>query len=411
MKKLVALKILLTAVVLSFSGCDDDDSKPKELLPNLDGLYVYGSNTIAATSVEPAARMDRAILDHGKAPNVENQEGVYGKFLYIGANSTIRFAHVSDEVGTVYGAADGGTVENGLDVGNVPIDDMVIHGELLADGPQIEIAEEGLYYAFVNINTGFFVLSRVEPNMIGDATPGQWASGTEIPVKSLSKDSAVYELTELTLLGASGYRYRFNEGWHFYQEDNVTTTLSSLGVLSYGDSWPLPANDIGFYLDNAPHQQTGIYTVKLKYDAATEEWSEKKTKTGNVLVNYSSHNMAIIGDATTGGSFHGDGTGGYQAHNPVKAGNIYTWTWNDVQLIQDKEFIFLEDATWGGLQIDFAGAAVGGDAVTSNKIIDATTAPVNGPYHNFYVITGGTYDVTLIINAETEGRTVTITGN
>jgi hypothetical protein len=413
MKRLLLRFLLLTAAtsLLFITSCDDDEAAPQELLPKLDGLYIYGSNTIAATSTEPAARMDRAILDHGKAPNVEDQEGVYGKFLYIGANSTIKFVHVVDEVGTVLGAQDGGTVSNGLDVGNVPIDDMVIHGTLEADADEIAVAEEGLYYAFVNINTGFFLISRVEPDMIGDATPGQWATGTDLPLKSVSKDSAVFEITGLTLHGESGYRYRLNEGWHFYQEENVLTTLSSLGVLSYGESWPLPANDIGFFLDNAPHQQNGVYTVKLKYDAATEQWSEKKTRTGNILIDYSSHNMAIIGDATADGSFNGDGTGGYQAHNPVKAGNVYTWTWNDVALIQDKEFIFLEDATWGGLQIDFAGASVGGDAVTSSKIIDATTAPVNGPYHNFHVMTGGTYDITLVINAETDARTITITTN
>lgn len=409
--RLIFSCLLAAAIPLFIASCSDDNDEPKELLPKLEGYYVFGTNTVAESAVEPNARMKRAILDPSKAPNVENQEGVYGKFMYIGANSTIKFAEVIGEVGTVYGAEGGGEVDNGLDVGNVPIDDNVIHGTLIANGDPIKITDEGLYYVFVNANTDFFVIVRVKPNMIGDATPGQWATGTNLPQTKLSKDSAVFEVTGLTLKGATGYRYRFNNGWHFYQEENVTTTLSSLGVLSYGDSWPLPTNDIGFFLDNAPHQTTGIFTVKLKYVAATDEWEEKKTKTGNVLVDYSTYSMSIIGDATEGGSFNGDGTGGYGAKTPSKAGNVYTWTWNDVPMIQDKEFIFLQNATWGGLQIDFTGAAVSGDAVTGSKIIDATTAPVNGPYHNFHVITAGTYDVTLVINAETEGRTITITNN
>lgn len=413
MKKLFILQLLLLllATPLIFSSCDSDEEAPKELLPKLDGFYIYGTNTIASSAVEPAARMARAILDHGKAPNVTDAEGVYGKFLFIGANSKIKFAEVKNEVGVVYGAPDGGTVSNGLDVGNVPIDDNVIHGTLTADAPEVNVSEAGLYYAFVNVNTGLFVLIHIEPNMIGDATPGQWATGTNIPQKSSTVDSTVFELTNLTLKGESGYRYRINNGWHAYQEENVLTTLSSLGVLSYGDSWPLLVNDIGFFLDNAPHQQTGIFTVKLKYVAATDEWIEKKTRTGNVLTDYSNHNIAIIGDATANGSFNGDGTGGFGAHKPVKAGNVYTWTWNDVPMIDEKEFIFLQDATWGKLQIDYLGAAVSGSAITGTKIIDATAAPVSGPHHNFHVLEGGTYDVTLVINAATDARTITISTN
>lgn len=154
--------LLLVAAPLFFSSCDDETEAPKELLPKLDGFYIYGTNTIASSAVEPAARMALAVLDHGKAPNVENQAGVYGKFLFIGANSKIKFAEVKNEVGIVYGAENGGTTSNGLDVGNVPIDDNVIHGTLLVDGPEIDVAEAGLYYAFANVNTGFFVLVHVD---------------------------------------------------------------------------------------------------------------------------------------------------------------------------------------------------------------------------------------------------------
>ena len=121
--------------------------------------------------------------------------------------------------------------------------------------------------------------------------------------------------------------------------------------------------------------------------------------------------MAIIGDATDGGSFNGDGTGGYESKKPSKAGNVYTWTWDNVALIQDKEFIFLQNATWGGLQIDYLGAAVSGSTITDGKVADATAPPVNGAYHNFRVITAGTYDITLTIDAATEGRTIVIKNN
>ena len=415
MKKLFLLQILLLCIAapLYFSSCDDSDDGEQVLIPNLDGFYVFGTNTIAASPSEPAARMNPAILDIDKPPNVADEDGVFGKLIYIGANSQIQFVKVLNKEGTIYGAADGGSVDIGLDIDNVPIDDDVVHGTLVADGPKIEVAEEGLYYAFANINTGTFVLMKVKPNMIGDTMPGGWDVASEIPQIKLSRDSAVFEATNLTLKGESGYKYRLNAGWAVYEETGVLTTLTSLGVVDYGVSWGLPTNDIGFYQQNTPHQTTGIFTVHLKYNIATGIWTEKKTKTGNVLIDYTNHEMAIIGTATTGGSWNGDGTGGYGQRKPTKAGTVYTWTWDDVPFLQDNEFIFLQDAHWppNHLLIAFDGAAVDGNAVTESKIINAKSAPVNGPDANFHVITGGSYDVKLVIDAATEGRTVTITTN
>lgn len=397
---------LLLTLSVFFVSCDkDEDPGPDVLLPKTDGFYIFGTSTIAEAPTDDNARMARAILDVSKTPNVENLPGVYGKFLYIGADSEIQFAEVSNGTGTVFGATGGGTVTVGTDVGNVPINDMVIHGTLKKNEAAIHVADEGLYYAFVNANTGFFTLAKVKANIIGDATPGHWETGTFLPVKSSTPESTVFEITDLTLMGESGYRYRLNDGWHFYQEENAITTLSSLGVESYGESWPLPENDIGFYLDNAPHQQTGIYTVRLTYTASTGEWTEEKIKTGEVVIDYSNYEMGIIGNAYDGGNFNGDGTA-LGLHVPVKNGNVYTWTWNNAALLADGEFIFLEDGTWGGLQIDYTGATVNGTAVDSGKIKDATAA--GKEFHNFYVATAGQYDITLVIDAAANTKTVTI---
>lgn len=407
MKKRVIIHIflLLTLPAFFLSCSKDEDPGPDVLLPKTDGFYIFGTNTIAEAPTDVDARMARAILDVSKAPNVENIAGVYGKFLYIGADSKIQFAEVTNGAGTVFGATGGGDVTVGTDIGNVPVNDMVIHGTLAKDAAAINVSEEGLYYAFVNANTGFFTLTKVNPNIIGDATPGNWGTGSFLPMTFTSTDSTVFEVTDLTLKGESGYRYRLADGWHFYQEENAITTLSSLGVASYGESWALPENEIGFFLENAPHQQTGIYTVRLVYHADTGEWEEKKIKTGEVLIDYSAFEMGIIGNAYTGGNFNGDGTA-LGLHTPVKNGNVYTWTWTNADLLAEGEFIFLEDGTWGGLQIDYTGATVGGTAVANGKIKDATAA--GKEFHNFYVVTAGQYDITLVIDAESNTRTVTI---
>lgn len=404
MKKLISLSIgwlALLALPLWISSCNgDEEGGPGELLPKLDGFYIYGTNTIAETALEPNAKMARAILDKGQGALVENMEGVYGKFLYIGANSKIKFAEVKNEVGTSYGATGGGTVSTGGDVGSVPINDNVIHGTLVADATEINVAEEGLYYAFANVTTKQFILMRVEAQMIGDATEAQWASGTSIALKSASKDSTVFEAV-LPLRGESGYRYRFNDGWHVYQDANIVT-LSSLGVLSYGTAWDTGINDIGFFLENIPNKETGSFRVKLKYTASTGEWDETKVRS------YAGVQLGLFGSAFT---LPGGGTGEWSPEtaykvNVTQSGNNYSWTWADVVLSQDGEFVILENGNWGGMMIFFNDAtARTGNAFTNTKIVKGADS------ENFKVAVAGTYDIKVTINAITNARTLEITEN
>jgi hypothetical protein len=399
---------LIAAAVLAACS-DDDNAKPKVLLPKLDGFYVYGTNTVAAGPSEQSARMVLAVLDPSKAPNISSAVNVYGKFLYIGANSTINFALVEGAEGKVYGADKGGTVSRGIDIENVPVDDNVIHGELKENGDPIKIANEGLYYVFADVNDLVFVCVPVRPSMIGDATPNDWASGTLLPLKSLSKSEAIYEAS-IPLVGASGYRYKINDGgWHAYQKEGALVSLFSLGVPDYGAAWESGINDIGFHLDNAPHKVDGVHTVTLTYNFANNQWKEVKTKTGELLLDYSDYNVSIIGDATEGGTFNGDGTGGYGGHVPTKSGNTYTWKWENVPFIAEREFIFLRNATWGsGLQLDYAQVTVTGSAISNGDIVNAKSDPINHDFDNFYVVNAGTYDVTLAISGETGEKTVTI---
>lgn len=408
MKKLLFSKLMLLLMAsVFFTSCSDDeaDPTPQPLIPNLEGFYVYGTNTIAEDALDPNARMSRAVLDPSQGAQVENMEGVYGKFMYIGANSTIQFTEVEGEEGTVYGAANGGTREQGSEVGNVGVDGEVIHGTLEANGPAIEVSEEGLYYLFVDTNEGVFVLMPVRANMIGDATEGQWETGTSLPLQSVSPEGAVFEATDVTLFGESGYRYRFNEGWHAYASPNVVT-LSSLGVEDYGTAWDTQVNDLGYYLDNIPHHETGVFTIRLEFDAESGEWTETKTRTGNVQVDHSETAMGLFGNAFEVDGVEAEWNAGYGLHTPAVDGGVYTWTWESAELIAEREFIFLENGEWGGLQIDFSGATVEGEAIENGQIVDATS--VGGEHHNFMVVEGGAYDIELVIDEEAGSRTITI---
>jgi hypothetical protein len=392
---------LLSFAILSvlFVACDKDDDDPIVLVPNLNGLYVFGTNTVATAPGNAASKVNLAILDPGKGAQVPSLPGVFGKFIHIGANSTIQLAYKQDDVEKVYGADGGGSIDSAIVTGG-SINDVVIHGTLKDGGAPIKVAKAGLYYLYADVNNETFVLMEVKANIIGDATQLQWSAGTVLPLKSSDTTSTVFEATGIPLVGASGYRYRFNDGWHVH-EDATTVTLSSMGVLSYGAAWDSGINDIGFFLDNAPHKETGIFTITLTYNAATGVWSEVKTKTGDLLVDYSASEFGWFGNAYyVSGTVEGAWDAIHHIKTPVKDGNLYNWVW-DLELIQGRSFVLRENGG-SGAWITYGGAAKLGASFDDGSIIKE-----NGQ-DNYYVAVGGNYRITFTINAEDEGRILTI---
>ncbi|SMO95379.1 hypothetical protein [Gracilimonas mengyeensis] len=404
-KMLLVFTAILSVGLFAACGTDSGGGGEEELIPNQEGLYVYGSNTIAANVNDLTAKMNAATLDAGQGAGVENMTDVYGKFMYIGANSTIEFTYVEQEEGTTYGAPGGGSVDSASVVGNVPVADEVIHGTLTADSDPIEVTEEGLYYTYVDARDRenmLFILMPVKPEIIGDATPGQWAEGTAITETHVSVDSAVYEINDVELNGAAGYRYRFNNGWHAYQGPEVVT-LSSLGVEDYATAWADSTGnyDIGYFLDNIPNHLTGLFTVKLKFNASSGEWSETKVKTGDSFNDYSDTEIGWFGNAylVDGSEPSGQWESVHMVKTPEQSDLLYNWNWT-VELIEGRSFV-LRDPD-GTIWITYGGAAKTGSAFDNEDIVK------EDGQDNYYVNTPGTYNVTFTIDSETEGRILTI---
>lgn len=397
MKKLFLSRMMLVLLALAFvmSCSKDEDNGPSVLLPKLDGFYIYGTNTVATGPSEPSARMNLAVLDENKPPAIQSKDGVYGKVLYLGANSTLNFAKVDKGEGIIYGAEDGGTISNGKDLG-FSVDDDVINGMLKADAPAIKVLTEGLYYAYADVNSGQFIVMPIKPDIIGAATPGGWANGTALPQVSVSKDSAVYQASMHLEGGDTGYRYRLSKaGWAVYEDASIIT-LSSFGVFDYGVAWDTGINDIDFFISNIPQKETGEYVVKLKYTASTNTWAETKIR------DYSTTKVGMLGNAWADGTWSKETAFGVKV--PTKAGNVYTWTWDQVSLIADREFVVLENADWGGVAVVFNdNTARSGNAFIDNNIIKATDS------ENFHVATEGSYKIELKLNAVTGAKTLMAT--
>ncbi|NVK74481.1 MAG: hypothetical protein HWE24_13425 [Oceanospirillaceae bacterium] len=433
MKKIT--KILLIVGTIFIASCSKENPivvVPDEpLVAKTDGVYVYGSNTIASKSNTPEAKMNLAKLDPGKGLEINNKDGVYGRYMYVGANSTINVSNIVDNNETVYGLAEGGSLVNGLDVGSA-IDDEVIYGLLVEDGPAINITNEGLYHVLVNLIDKNMIITQVKPQIIGDATELQWSAGTPLNLKSISNEEAVFESENIVLFGATGYRYRLANGWHFYDDRDASgiITISSLGVESYGDSWAVntdPEEDgsfsnpnLGFYLENIPHKIAGLFTITLTFNAATGEWTELKTKTGENFKDWSEDKFGFFGNGfyydNNGESTQGSWTQPRLAIAPSQVPDTYTYRWEwDVEFIADRHFIirnFVTDSegvfdsaasnTW----ITWNGSGKTGDAFDDGDIVkeDGT--------ENFQVVNSGSYKVVFEINAaDNDGRTLTITKN
>ena len=404
-KKMLRMVLLLAIPVYFYACSDDQNTGPKILLPKAEGFFVFGTNTIAEKPTDITARMATAKLDPTKGPAAV--DSVYGKYMYIGANSEIQFALVNKGNGMLIGSSDA-KAQNGLAAAMSVDDNNVIIGTLEENGSPVKISTEGLYYVVADLNKMQLVITPVKAQVVGDALKdGSFTKSIGIPLKSISKEETVFE-GPITLVFGNGYKYRFNEGWASYYTADFAT-FSFLGVESYGAAWEAQRADPGFFNDNIPSFAAGNYIFVMTYTASTT--GGEGVWTAKTIADYSDFNVAIIGDATEGGSFNGDGTGGYQAKKPTKSGTVFTWTWNDVPFLEAKQFIFLQNATWGGLQIDYLGATANGTAISSGNIVNATSDPIKEPYNNYYVVKGGTYDVTLVIDAATSTRTVTINNN
>ena len=144
-KSIIAHFLLLLMVLVLIQSCNkDDDNDPIDLVPELNGLYVYGTNSVAATPLEPAAKMSRALMNPDKTGGENNVEDIYGKLMYIGANSTIQFTEVLDEASSVYGAPNGGEAVPGDSIDYTDLKDNIIYGTLVEDEDPIGIGNNSV---------------------------------------------------------------------------------------------------------------------------------------------------------------------------------------------------------------------------------------------------------------------------
>ena len=174
---------------------------------------------------------------------------------------------------------------------------------------------------------------------------------------------------------------------------------AEITVKAGGDNFKPTAGTYDVYLDVEGEKAYFMTDGKTPADAGQAEV---------VIIDYSNCQMELVGSGVaaqdgatadlvwTWGNVLLASNGG----KPVKAGDVYTWTWNNVVLTAD------------GWKVRVLNAAESGGVANfdlGDGSVDKTASPNAQASNdgNIYV-TAGTYNITLVIDAATDTKTVTV---
>ncbi len=295
MKQLVKLMSLLTAMLavtfLISCGDDDDDTPAPDPggsdVPN--GVYIVGASTAAEPSAEfrlVAGRIDQF-------PDAVNRSGLTEGYMYI-ADGSFNIVKVQDGETTTFG----GSVTQQAMPGNGDFNMGV--GTLEEDGAAITPFESGLHHISVDeISNTFYIVPVKEWQVIGDATPGGWGTGTPIALKSSAPGEVVFEGTQITMRGGE-FKVRYNGSWGM----DFSGTVDNLNMFTNFGGTPSSLVAGGPNMPFADADE-GNYTITITYTpGAGNSLSLSLTRTGDaeeVTFDPADWPWGIIGAATETG--------------------------------------------------------------------------------------------------------------
>ncbi|MDR0871905.1 MAG: hypothetical protein LBN27_00355 [Prevotellaceae bacterium] len=381
---------VLTVLVATFvlSSCKKDDDKKGPVTVIEDGVYLIGSS-VASENITVDSRMQNGVYE-GEGFAATPRAGMYQSVLFISSTGSFKIVEVKGSDKINYGATIAVDSEK----------DWAFSGDVTVDGSEISVAENGLYFVYVDLQADakkIFVLKANEISVIGDGT----GSGSiDIPLTkkddAFSKTKGEWEVTNVNFR-AGWWKFRMNQNWTYAIAEGVPA-FTNLG----GDVADLTPGG-----DNLPDLGLGVYTVTLKYEYGKGfSVTTKKTGEGEV-VDYSNCELELVGTgvgagnpgAVADGSSWGWGNV-LSAGKPVVTNGVSTWTWANVELVGGEGFKLrtVGDAESGGVTPFSKGAEI----ITSAPEGTSTSG-------NIVVTADGNYNIVLTINAAEETFSLVIT--
>ena len=130
-------------------------------------------------------------------------------------------------------------------------------GTLSTTGGDLQVAENDAYQLEVNLNTLTWTSKRYSWGLIGDATPGGWATDTNM---KYIHEEGVWKLT--VALTAGKIKFRLNDAWDVnYGDDDTSNNLLNQGG---ADITIAEAGNYDIILDLENEDGTATYTVTKK---------------------------------------------------------------------------------------------------------------------------------------------------
>jgi len=308
---LKSLAIMMSIAILAFFvGCsDEDDTSPTdgddiddlvedivESGPTLsDGIYIVGAAISTDTTV--ANSLEAGVVG---APDFGSQsrDGMYEGLVYMQTGS-FSFIKVEGETITAMGGAWADAYDR---------DSLAIYkGSLEAGGTGDSPLNQGgiLAHVMVDETTSQYVITPIDNwEIIGDATPGGWDSGTKISQTSASITEVIFEVTSVTL--RSGYfKFRINDTWGINIETGECDAAAEACLSYFTNLGGTTISNLSSGGANIAQEEEGVYTVSLIYTpGAGLSVAASVVKTGDaeeVTFDPENFRWGVIGDASAGG--------------------------------------------------------------------------------------------------------------
>jgi len=372
--------------VITLNSCKDDEEVTPggedELVE--DGFYVQGPST-AYSGFDIKATLSSTkneVLQEDRAELLEI-------FTAVKAGEGFNIIQVAGAERTTWGpGADFAASASG---GEEPVG--IQRGAIATTDTKFTVAEDGLYHIVIDTETGTGAIVKVDWGVIGQATPGGWSADTKLGAPAFDMSTMTWK-TEGLEMGGGEWKFRYSNGWKVEIDSTLDLGDGNKGVkfnTNFGGAVDaLDAGGSNFNLD-----KSGIYTVEITWTAG-EGHTAAVTRTGDLPArDYSAVSVGLIGDAISGNDWSVNSFN----TTPAASGDVYVWSYNDIDLMASGGFKIRTEGTWDDINVGYNSDIIGGP--DAGDIQDAGG--------NMQVMADGTYDIVFTIDAAAETQSITFT--
>lgn len=385
--KSIGLCLLMGSLVI-FTGCSDDD-------PDIDtgggGINVGNGLYLASVGSDPsgsALLSAETVEDESFAS--QDRSGFVGGYVYLEAGDYNVVQVTDKEITATIGGGSSEVVVDSAGSACGYAEYTVV--STVADGDPISVATSGLYRVTHDQMTNELVMYQIqEPTLIGEATPGGWATDTRFMTGSVTATGGTWE-EEGVVLRNGQWKLRFNCRW------SIDRRIDAAGGFDPSNGYQLftnfggtasnltPGNNDG----NIEQTEEGTYTVTIEW-SPRNGWTINLLRTGDaptLTFDPNDFKWGVIGDATAN-AWDSERLFLYK-----KDGDNHNW-YGVATLADMGQFKFRADPDWN---TNIGGALMpDGVATTLDKGGDNIDSPGAGDYY-FIISTadeGATWQVTM----------------